>query len=147
MYNVCTIMYTHIRSRASDWNCCVKRLFAQQSTSLIVHIMSRLRCTCHVPHRNFGSLDLDVSRLRVMVVGCRADVRSCFGGALIATPVGPVVFSAIDVKDVLLVDRVLAAPFSSNELDCRHVEYGCKNVLGYLLMSSEPFYMGIIGER
>ena len=32
MYNVCTIMYTHIRSQASDWNCCVKRLFvyAQQ---------------------------------------------------------------------------------------------------------------------
>ena len=27
MYNVCTIMYTHIRSQASDWNCCVKRLF------------------------------------------------------------------------------------------------------------------------
>ena len=28
---------------ASDWNCCVKRLFvcAQQSTSLIVHIMIR----------------------------------------------------------------------------------------------------------
>ena len=25
MYNVCTIMYTHIRSQASDWNCCVKR--------------------------------------------------------------------------------------------------------------------------
>ena len=22
-----TIMYTHIRSQASDWNCCVKRLF------------------------------------------------------------------------------------------------------------------------
>ena len=21
MYNVCTIMYTHIRSQASDWNC------------------------------------------------------------------------------------------------------------------------------
>ena len=43
MYNVCTIMYTHIRSQASDWNCCVKRLFvcAQQSTSLIVHIMIR----------------------------------------------------------------------------------------------------------
>ena len=32
MYNVCTIMYTHIRSQASDWNCCAKRLFvcAQQ---------------------------------------------------------------------------------------------------------------------
>ena len=27
MYNVCTIMYTHIRSQVSDWNCCVKRLF------------------------------------------------------------------------------------------------------------------------
>ena len=27
MYNVCTITYTHIRSQASDWNCCVKRLF------------------------------------------------------------------------------------------------------------------------
>ena len=27
MYNVCTIMFTHIRSQASDWNCCVKRLF------------------------------------------------------------------------------------------------------------------------
>ena len=28
MYNLCTIMYTHIRSQASDWNtCCVKRLF------------------------------------------------------------------------------------------------------------------------
>ena len=42
MYNVCTIMYTHIRSQASDWNCCAKRLFlcAQQFTSLIlVHIM------------------------------------------------------------------------------------------------------------
>ena len=26
-YYVCTIMYTHIRSQASDWNCCVKRLF------------------------------------------------------------------------------------------------------------------------
>ena len=26
MYNACTIMYTHIRSQASDWNCCVKRL-------------------------------------------------------------------------------------------------------------------------
>ena len=39
MYNACTIMYIHIRSQASDWNCCVKRLFvcAQQSTSLIVH--------------------------------------------------------------------------------------------------------------
>ena len=37
MYNACTIMYIHIRSQASDWNCCVKRLFvcAQQSTSLI----------------------------------------------------------------------------------------------------------------
>ena len=37
MYNVRTIMYTHIKSQASDWNCCVKRLFvcAQQSTSLI----------------------------------------------------------------------------------------------------------------
>ena len=45
MYNVCTIMYTYIRSQASDWNCCVKRLFvcAQQSTSLIVHIMIRNR--------------------------------------------------------------------------------------------------------
>ena len=44
MYNACTIMHTHIRSQASDWNCCVKRLFvcAQQSTSLIVHIMIRL---------------------------------------------------------------------------------------------------------
>ena len=43
MYNVCTIMYTHIRSQASDWNCCVKSLFvcAQQSTSLKVHIMIR----------------------------------------------------------------------------------------------------------
>ena len=31
-----TIMYTHIRSQASDWNCCVKRLVcAQQSISLI----------------------------------------------------------------------------------------------------------------
>ena len=41
MYNACTIMYIHIRSQAFDWNCCVKRLFmcAQQSTSLIVHIM------------------------------------------------------------------------------------------------------------
>ena len=41
MYNACTIMYIRIRSQASDWNCCVKRLFvcAQQSTSLIVHIM------------------------------------------------------------------------------------------------------------
>ena len=40
MYNACTVMYIHIRSQASDWNCCVKRLFvcAQQSTSLIVHI-------------------------------------------------------------------------------------------------------------
>ena len=28
MYNVCTIMCPHIRSQASDWNCCVKRLFA-----------------------------------------------------------------------------------------------------------------------
>ena len=27
MYNVYTIMYTHIRFQASDWNCCVKRLF------------------------------------------------------------------------------------------------------------------------
>ena len=27
MYNACTIMYTHLRSQASDWNCCVKRLF------------------------------------------------------------------------------------------------------------------------
>ena len=27
MYNACTIMYIHIRSQASDWNCCVKRLF------------------------------------------------------------------------------------------------------------------------
>ena len=35
MYNVqCTIMYTHIRSQASDWNCCVKRLFV----STTVHI-------------------------------------------------------------------------------------------------------------
>ena len=25
MYNVCTIMYTHIRSQAFDWNCCVNR--------------------------------------------------------------------------------------------------------------------------
>ena len=43
MYNACTIMYIHIRSQASDWNCCVKRLFVctQQSTSLIVHIMIR----------------------------------------------------------------------------------------------------------
>ena len=43
MYNVCTIMYTHIRSQASDWNCCVKRLFVcvQQSTSLKVQIMIR----------------------------------------------------------------------------------------------------------
>ena len=47
MYN--RIMYIHIRSQASDWNYCVKRLFvrAQQSTSLIVilivivHIMIR----------------------------------------------------------------------------------------------------------
>ena len=27
MYNACTIMYKHIRSQASDWNCCVKRHF------------------------------------------------------------------------------------------------------------------------
>ena len=27
MYNVCAIIYMHIRSQASDWNCCVKRLF------------------------------------------------------------------------------------------------------------------------
>ena len=42
------IMYTHIRSQASDWNCCVKRFFvcAQQSTSLIVHIMIR-----RIPHK------------------------------------------------------------------------------------------------
>ena len=33
MYNACTIMYTHLRSQASDWNCCVKKTFlcAQQS--------------------------------------------------------------------------------------------------------------------
>ena len=45
MYNACTIIYIHIRSQASDWNCCVKRLFvcAQQSTSLIVHIRERER--------------------------------------------------------------------------------------------------------
>ena len=48
MYNACTIMYIHIRSQASDWNCCVKRLFvcAQQSTSLIVHIKIR-----RIPHK------------------------------------------------------------------------------------------------
>ena len=34
MYNASTIMHIHIRSQASDWTCCVKRLFvcAQQST-------------------------------------------------------------------------------------------------------------------
>ena len=38
-----TLMCIHMRSQASDWNNCVKRLFvcAQQSTSLIVHIMIR----------------------------------------------------------------------------------------------------------
>ena len=31
MYIVqCTIMYTHIRSQASDWNCCLKRLFVRE---------------------------------------------------------------------------------------------------------------------
>ena len=35
MYNVCTIMYTHIRSQASDWNCCVKRLFV--CTTVHIH--------------------------------------------------------------------------------------------------------------
>ena len=30
MYNACTIMYIHIRSQASDWNCCVKRLFERE---------------------------------------------------------------------------------------------------------------------
>ena len=44
MYNACTIIYIHIKSQATDWNCCVKRLFvcAQQSTSLVVHIMIRV---------------------------------------------------------------------------------------------------------
>ena len=37
MYNVCTIMYMHIRSQASDWNCCVKRLF--------------VCTTVHIPYR------------------------------------------------------------------------------------------------
>ena len=32
-------------------------------------------------------------------------------------------------------------------LDCRHVEDGCKHILGYLLMSSDPFYMSIIWEH
>ena len=39
MYNVCTIMYTHIRSQASDWNCCVKRLF--------------LCTTVHIPYSTY----------------------------------------------------------------------------------------------
>ena len=30
MYNACTIMYIHIRSQASDWNCCVKRLIVRE---------------------------------------------------------------------------------------------------------------------
>ena len=37
MYNACTIMYTHLRSQASDWNCCVKRLF--------------VCTTVHIPYR------------------------------------------------------------------------------------------------
>ena len=32
MYNVCTIMYTHIRSQASDWNCCVKERERERQT-------------------------------------------------------------------------------------------------------------------
>ena len=32
-------------------------------------------------------------------------------------------------------------------LDCRHVEDGYKYVLGYLLMSSDPFHMSTIWER
>ena len=35
MYNACTIMYIHIRSQASDWNCCVKKTFCVRTT---VHI-------------------------------------------------------------------------------------------------------------
>ena len=51
MYNVCTIMYIHMRSQASDWNCSVKRLFvcAQQSTSLT--LVSPHQSTSHnSPH-------------------------------------------------------------------------------------------------
>ena len=53
------------------------------------------------------------------------------------------VLSSIDVEYVPLVDCVLVAPLSSNELDCRHVEDECKNVLGYLFKSSNPFYISI----
>ena len=47
MYNVCTIMYTHIRSQASDWNCCVKRLFvcAQQRERETERVRERDRQT------------------------------------------------------------------------------------------------------
>ena len=43
MYNVCTIMYTHIRSQASDWNCCVKRLFVC-TTVHIPYVILRTLC-------------------------------------------------------------------------------------------------------
>ena len=65
MYNACTIMYIHIRSQASNWNCCVKRLFvcAQQSTSLIVHIMIRHR----ERHRGIERVrDRDKERVRTV---------------------------------------------------------------------------------
>ena len=39
MYNVCTIMYTHIRSRASDWNCRVKTFC--------------VRTTVHIPYSTY----------------------------------------------------------------------------------------------
>ena len=74
MYNECTIMYIHIRSQASDWNCCVKRLFvcAQQSTSLIVHIMIR-----RIPHK-WGAVDYG---------GC--DYGECDYGGCVSVRVWP----------------------------------------------------------
>ena len=35
MYNACTIMYIHIRSQASDWNCCVKRLREREREGVV----------------------------------------------------------------------------------------------------------------
>ena len=61
MYNVCTIMYTHIRSQASDWNCCVKRLF--------------VCTTVHVPYSTYH-VKTNPSQMTTFVILCQKPLRN-----------------------------------------------------------------------
>ena len=70
MYNVCTIMYTHIRSQASDWNSCVKRLFVcttetRQRECMYKKIKRESVCVCREVQSLCGQRKREMERVCV----------------------------------------------------------------------------------